>query len=950
MKSTRWFSHPTLSHLRIGIAGTLVLAAVALAVTSTKMSTPLQQAEKPAYTPKKADVDFFKPGLNARAVIVAESKNPNSSPEIEAMILRAYPADDVSGDATAAAQAGFAALNANAHSPGTWQLIGPSKATYPGVLDPFLFDGAQYVASGRVTALAMGPTCKPGNCPIYVAAAGGGVWKGADATAGTIVWQFISGNFPAPVFAPGVSTSATNAIGSILIDPNNPNVVYVGTGEPNASGDSEAGVGVYKSTDGGQTWSLVPDSAKFFQRSIGGLALDNAGNLLVTVASGVRGVSSVTSGASSSGATGHPLISRGLYRCNGVTCSQIFVAPAAGCGTRGSTTVRVDPTHTGTGGTSIIYVNAFGGSFLGPNNGGIWRSIDNGASFQQIFAPRDSSLNTCASALERDEFDVTTLPSGATRMYVGAGEGGEAFNPPSPQSTFWRSDNADTAATFASFGGAQVVDYCTGQCWYDNRVYTPTGSPDIVYLGGSFSYGQLHGKSNGRAWLLSSNAGATFSDLTQDGNKNQAAGMHPDQHAVTTVPGKPFYAIFGSDGGVIVSDGKFADVSYKCDQRGLSPADTAFCKSLLNRVPNQLYTQNNFLSTLQFQSLSMSAQNPLNLLQGGTQDNGTFQYNGSRIVWPQIIYGDGGQSGFMVTNDAVRFNTFTGQANDANFRNGDPTKWVIISAPILSSPEGAFFYPPIIADPNPAKAGSIFQGSFSVWRTQDWGGDRDTLEATCPEFTTSATQPGCGDFVIIGDGVPSTRLNSAAWGNRSGGAVAWLQRYINNVGGMWAATSTGRVFITDNANDPAASVVWNRVDPNPTILNTPSRAISAIAIDPTNAHHAWISYNGYNVNTPGQPGHVFDVTWTGAGAAVWTPISFNLPDFPITALVRDDMTGDLYAGSDFTVMKLPFGTMTWVVAGTGLPMVEVPGLTINSSARVIYAATHGRSAWSMQLP
>ncbi|TMG83742.1 MAG: hypothetical protein E6H74_08120 [Betaproteobacteria bacterium] len=327
---------------------------------------------------------------------------------------------------------------------------------------------------------------------------------------------------------------------------------------------------------------------------------------------------------------------------------------------------------------------------------------------------------------------------------------------------------------------------------------------------------------------------------------------------------------------------------------------------------------NDGLSTLQFQSLSASAQRPQNLLQGGTQDNGTFQYNGSSVVWPQEIYGDGGQSGFNVVNDSLRFNTFTGQANDANFRDGAPTKWVIISAPIISSPEASYFYPPIIADPNPANAGSIFQGSFSVWRTQDWGGDQAYLEANCPEFTTSAAQPGCGDFVIIGT--------------------------------MWAATGTGRVFITDNANAAASSVAWNRVDPNPAPGNTPSRAISEIYVDPTNQHHAWISYNGYNVNTPAQPGHVFEVTWSGAGAAAWVDRSYNLPDFPITAVVGDDLTGDLYAASDFGVMKLPHGTTTWVVGGAGLPMVEVAGLTIVPSARILYAATHGRSAWSLQLP
>jgi len=429
--------------------------------------------------------------------------------------------------------------------------------------------------------------------------------------------------------------------------------------------------------------------------------------------------------------------------------------------------------------------------------------------------------------------------------------------------------------------------------------------------------------------------------------------MHPDQHAITTVPGKPFQFIVGSDGGVMRSDGSFADVSYKCDSRGLTPADTAYCKSLLNRVPNQLINMNEGLSTLQFQSFSISTQRPKNLLQCGTQDNGTFQYNGSVNVWPQIIYGDGGQSGFMVTNDKLRFNTFTGQASDVNFRDGDPTKWVIATGDIVSSPEGAYFYPPIIADPNPAKAGSIFQGSFSVWRTEDWGGDRDYLEANCPEFTTSAADPNCGDFVPLGgpaDGSgtdPGDLIGTFYGVDRFGGAVAWLTRAPQNTNTMWAATGAGRVFISDNIDAAAPSVLWNRLDPS--APNDPARAISQIAVDPTNANHAWIGYNGYDVNTPAQPGHVFNVTRTGPSTATWVNISFNLPDFPITALVRDDKTGDLYAASDFGVMKLPFGTTVWVVAGSGLPMVECPGLTIDSAARVLYVATHGRSGWSMDL-
>ncbi len=843
----------------------------------------------------------------------ATSRSPNSTPNVEAYFLRAYPATEITGEATVAARAGWAAINAAPHSHGTWKLIGPSKATYPTFLDQFLFDGARYVASGRITALAIAPNCRPGACTLFIGAAGGGVWRTRDALSSSPDWDFVSASF------------GTNAIGSLLMDPSDPsgNTVYAGTGEPNASADSEAGVGIYKTSNGGATWQLVPGSDLFFQRGIGKMAFDNAGNLLVPIASAVRGIGS-TGGASSSGSTLYPLPARGLYRQNGASFTLIrpLVATVTA---RGSTTVKVDPTHLG-----VIYVNEF--------SRGIWRSTDNGASWTQVKTPLNAGVST-----DRAEFDVTTLPNGKTRMYVGVGNSSDTG---SDRARVYVTDDASGAAVFADKTSAQNIGYCTGQCWYDNVVYTPPGAPDVVYLGGSFSYGQVQSLSNGRAWLLSTDVATTFSDLTQDGDPTHAEAIHPDQHAIVAVPGNPLLFITGSDGGVVRSDGRLANVSGKCDQRGLDAAGTAYCKSLLSRVPNQLIDMNTGLSTLQFQSLSMSRQKPKQLLMGGTQDNGTFQYNGSPVVWPQVIYGDGGQSGFNVNNDALRFNTFTGQANDANFRDGDPTKWVIISAPIISSPEGSYFYPPIIADPNPARAGSIFQGSFSVWRTQDWGGSPALLESNCSEFTEPADKPGCGDFVPIGNGVPSTQLTSSAWGSRAGGAVAWIARAPQDTGTIWAATGTGRVFITFNADAPAASVAWTRLDPG---TNDPNRFVSSIHVDPRDARHAWISYDGYNVNTPAQPGHVFEVTVGGSGA-IWVDRSYNLADFPITAVVRDDLTGDLYAASDFSVMKLANGSTTWAVAGRGMPMVAVSGLTISATARVLYAATHGRSAWSMSLP
>ena len=107
---------------------------------------------------------------------------------------------------------------------------------------------ADYVASGRVTAMAIDPACTAGACRVWVAAAGGGVWWTDDGLAKTPTWQFVSGGF------------GTNAIGTLTFDGPRHNVLYAGTGEPNASGDSEAGVGIYRSIDGGANWALVPGS------------------------------------------------------------------------------------------------------------------------------------------------------------------------------------------------------------------------------------------------------------------------------------------------------------------------------------------------------------------------------------------------------------------------------------------------------------------------------------------------------------------------------------------------------------------------------------------------------------------------------------------------------------------------------------------------------------------
>jgi len=74
-----------------------------------------------------------------------------------------------------------------------------------------------------------------------------------------------------------------------------------------------------------------------------------------------------------------------------------------------------------------------------------------------------------------------------------------------------------------------------------------------------------------------------------------------------------------------------------------------------------------------------------------------------------------------------------------------------------------------------------------------------------------------------------------------------------------------------------------------------------------------------------------------------------LGDIPVTDLVRDDTSGDLYASTDFGVLLRQNGDAKWTLAAAGMPNVEVAGLTIVPSKHKLYAATHGMGAWLLQL-
>jgi hypothetical protein len=943
-----------------------------------------------------------------------------------------------------------------------WHLYGPRKyAVEPGVL---AFNGATNVTASRSVALIADPDCTAQRCRVWVGTSGGGVWRTNNILASDPLWKQV-----------GPKDLAQNSVGQLVLDPTDDDTLYLGTGEGNrCSSGCEAGVGLYRSRDGGEHWTKLADRCvsnatyacvnpgkdAFLGRGINGIVIDpgDAQHIFVGSIRAVRGLShTIGNGGTTRIEPGAN--DPGLYESSdgGRTFTRVWNGGSAD--SWGVTDVGLDPID-----PSVVYA-------AGLDNG-LWRR-DAGAAptaFQQVFAPQFAGQPTPGNPTDRTMFALTAK-NGHTRIYVtdgtanpSAAAGGGILGPLA--SNFWRTDMADQSAatllasqgtctppvaathTFpATFTGWQCLtskdredpyfatdDFCTGQCWYDEDVYTPAGLPDTVYVIGSFEYGELpcntkgvgcgNGRSNGRGVLYSTTAGdpdgsrtdlRTFTDLTNDARDTPAPwcafapyfpqgcvrapnGLHPDQHEIVVNPGNPTQIFEVNDGGAFRTSGAFTDISSQCNDPNrngggpIAPINLPACQRLLSRVPTALdHVDNRLSSTLQFMNVAINPKLPCEVM-GGTQDNGTWSNNNGcrRDVFNQIVYGDGGNAVYDSTEPTWRANEFTSGFGDSNFRNGDPERWVITTAPMTNSGEPFAFYWPQIGDPNPEPGTHpIYNGGAHVWRTWAFGAGtpgavpQDTTpniavyEANCPEFVTPGAGPGseqCGDYQPLGPAGLNTAgdLTGTFYGaDRGGGSMSFMARSGADHGTMWALTSAGRIFVSHNVNaaDPAA-VTWHRID-NAT---SPERFPSGVTIDPEDPGHAWVTYSGYNAATPTTPGHVFEVSENGSapGSGIFTnldvesgsnayPTPFNDGDLPVADIVRDDATHTLYVATDFGVLRgVTDGDSGWFTT-EGMPRYEVMHLEIQPSnrvatcvggghcQRVLYAATHSQGIWRLKL-
>ena len=317
--------------------------------------------------------------------------------------------------------------------PSSWSSLGPSPMNnFPGWV--------MGRVAGRISALAVDPT---NESVLYLGAASGGLWKSFD---GGGVWNSMFD---------GVGTQT---IGSIALDPNNSATVWVGTGEQGRSCIDYFGMGLFRSTDGANTFQARNGS--------GSSTLDLAHVTAVAVQPGNSNL--VLAGGSGSCNGGG--LGAGLYRSldSGATWTKVL---------NGSTVndVIFDPIS-----SNIVYAAVTGG--------GVYKSTDSGASWTLL-------ANGIPSSFSAQRVRLAMAPSNRNVLYalVNRSSGGTGLYRTLDGGASWalRHNNA-----------------CDGQCWYNLTLAVSPVSTDTVLVGAILLY-------------RSTNGGTTLSAITSGWGSGQ---------------------------------------------------------------------------------------------------------------------------------------------------------------------------------------------------------------------------------------------------------------------------------------------------------------------------------------------------------------------------------------------------------------------------------------------
>ncbi len=869
---------------------------------------------------------------------------------------------------------------------GSWTEAGPSPE----------YDMFYGNVSGRVTALAVDLADDPSGNTVYLGAAYGGVWVSTNALSSSPNWK------PLTDGQPSLSVGAIALTSSAI--PGEPTIV-VGTGEPDNAGDSYYGIGLLVSHDGGGTWTQITSADNGKEQFLGAgfskILVDpnNPQILLAAVSSTdtaynvpyVRGIYRSTDGGDTWSLVKEVTDSSGNnYSCTDLvydSTTATYLAAFRGAGffkstNQGATWAALSASPFVTAAPSLDPSSGFDNFYrasMAARSGVIYAIIaDSNSQLSTPLPCTNGQTSGCDTGLVQSTNDggswtpiaAPTCPQTSSGSYepyctgtdtlfnAGGGDQGDydqlIFAPPKSNTLvvggidLWET-TLGSASLAPPLGLRRGVPF-----QYSPIAWLAIGllvlflyiQPQRLsrvrwagWLAVSFiSLGLLACGGGGSSSNPNPNPTPTPSPTVSWSDITRAYGtgtVHADEHAIAAVDSTTW--IIGNDGGI-----------WSTSNSGTNWND-----------------MNNGLGTIQFYSVT-SDPVTAGIYFGGSQDNdaaisgnGTNPPSGnlsSPLLWTADFFGDGGYSATTIaTVNGTQEDQYFTENNGVSLARSDSGGSIDVQ-----SQTGSFYnssgYPNVVVDSSVIKDGADFYVPYQILPTDN----SQIILGTCRVWIgpSMPTSDGAGWSAISND--LTTGGSGSGTCAQNGSYITALAQAPSNSATLYAVTDDGQIAYTTNATciqnkncATGAKPTWQHTTPLPLLTTTYPRPLSSIAVSPANAQTIFVGVMDFGPNQGSGSGgqHIFMSTDAGT---TWTDITGDLPDSPLNwILVDPQYPQDIYVATDVGVFVTQDGGAggageQWQQLGIGLPASAVLQLNLTTvGAREIIAATHGRGAWTI---
>jgi photosystem II stability/assembly factor-like uncharacterized protein len=733
------------------------------------------------------------------------------------------------------------------HASVPWQYLGPKNI------------------SGRATDIAVAD--RASGRRIYAGYATSGVWKTDDNGA---TWQVLFENMP--------STS----IGDLATAPSNPDILWVGTGEANIFRASMPGVGIFKSTDGGQTFTHMGLTDT---QTIGRILVHPTDLNIVYVA-----------------ASGHEWTDnemRGVFKTSdgGKTWTKVFYTSPR----TGAWDMVMDPSNPET-----LYVSMWqrvrrkwSDPRVEPGYGesGIWKTTDGGKTW------KDANNGLPAPQFRgRTGIDISRANPKVLYAFVDNYEPGR---PPQPNER----DAYTRPINEARIKAAEIYKTEDG-----GATWRKTSESNNFMTGHSGTYGWVFGQiradpvdentiySLGLSLNMSKDAGKTFTPIR---------GMHGDHHGLWLDPKNPQILYNVNDGGFYSSEDAGKTWKFAVSAGGAQFYNVTVDTS----TPFWAYGSIQDIGSMRGKVDLSQGRDKIPAVDWESAPGGEGSFQAVDPTNPNIVYSHGFYGNFTRTDLSVparergRRGAGGGEPPSEQTKPGAPQR----TTDIRPKEEGlrAQWMAPVIVSPHDPN--TVYVGYQFVFRSTNRG---DTWEKISPDLTSNDPAQMLPKSASE---IPYQTITSLAESPRVKGLI-------------YAGTDDGHLHVTRDGGK-----TWTELSAKVPTSKWYSRVVPSQHADDT----VYITQRGREDDDFAV--YVYKST---DGGTTFTSLQSNLPAGPVNVIRESPRDPNvLFLGTDFGAFVSTNDGKQWSVLGGNLPSVQVSDLAYQERDNVIVISTYGRGMW-----